>query len=254
MKKYSYSGIDAFGEDNGTFTHPRIEGKETIKVAALTDPDAARILKKLAKGMPIVWYVDDERANREWFHDYHVNDFAIITFSSREYFSQAMKKSLPCDAIVTDIFFPAHKVTSDEQANQLCSIYKKIEETRVAKLPELWEKEKHFWSLDGFDIAHDAVYKRPPIPVFLFSRKGTLLLNIEDFIDESPTVGNSYWLLEKVDPSSTTEKSKRAARLQRKRIMSILGIRRSRFRKLLDALNIGTGGLSVNMRELIRDD
>lgn len=215
MSNYTYSGIDAFGEDTGSFTYPGIDEKKFISVATLPEADASRTIKKLSGDFPIIWFIDDERANREWFRDFHVNDFSIITFSSRALFSKCLKKDIPCDGIVTDIFFPSNQITNRDDADALLSIYEKMKNAQVRSLHKLWEDERDFWSLDGFSIAHDAVYKKPPIPVFLFSRKATLLLNMEDFIDESPAVGNSYWLLEKIDPSSPIEKSKRAARLQR---------------------------------------
>ena len=252
QSNYYYKGLEAFGDDPGTFYPPMAKDAQPLNLSTLDDNLAKENIKQLSNQLPIIWYVDDERGNREWFRDYHREDFAIVTFSSRHYFSRALAKSIPCDAIVTDIFFPAKPVKDDKQAGELLSIYDEMEECQVSKLPDIWSRQKESWSLDGFSIARDAVYHQPPIPVFLFSRKAAFLLSIDDYLTHPPSIGNSYWLPEKVNPTLSTQSSRKAAQIQRDRIVAILGVRRSRWRKLLDSLSVGSGEGPINMQELVK--
>jgi len=118
-----------------------------------------------------------------------------------------------------------------------------MEETPTSGLPKLWieERDSDRWSLDGFSVAHDAAYHKPPVPVFLFSRKATLLLSVDDFIGEFPTVANSYWLLEKINPTSVTAIARKAAEMQRQRILAVLALRDPAWKKLVTSIAIKMG-------------
>ena len=110
------------------------------------------------------------------------------------------------------------------------AIYDLISKSPVSRLPSLWDEQKHNWSLDGFHIARivaDAAKDRAErIPVLLFSRKATMLLGVDDWLGEpSDVVANTYWLLEKVDPSIDPESADKAGRIQRDRIVAALSQR-----------------------------
>lgn len=126
-----------------------------------------------------------------------------------------------------------------------------MKNTRVGDLQSLWQKERSQWALDGFDVVRDATQRRSPIPVFLFSRKAALLLNIKDYLGEPPAVANSYWILEKIEPSADVETSKIAARIQRDRIFAVLGTLKTRWRTFLRSLRIGVPGVSMNLEKLV---
>ncbi len=237
MSAYNYSGLAAFGRDCGTFAGFDEDAQDCVDVTTLDDGSARREMKLRAKGYPIVWFVDDERANRQWFRDYHREDFATLTFSGRTHFRKAMARGLPCDAIVTDIFFPAKAVKTAPQADGLLSIYDTIAKTTVGKLPSLWKKQRAHWKLDGFSIAKDGALCKPQIPVFLFSRKALLLLNVDQLGGGPLVVGNSTWLIEKVAPTVPPKTARRAARLQCQRIYATLAHRRKKWHKRLDCLS-----------------
>ena len=243
---------DAFGDDRGTFTSPGIDREQTIHIDTLPDAEAAQVMRQKAAGAPILWLADDERRNREWFRRHHSDVFAVLTLSSRRNLGACLSRSLPCDAIVTDLFFPADTDVSAISAERRLSIYPKIESSRVEQLRELWLEEKHLWALDGFGIASDAGRHNPPIPVFLYSRKAALLLNIDDLPEEVATVENSYWLPEKVSPSSSPPQSRRAALIQQTRIVSILATRRAEFRPLLRSMNIKAGFAGFDVQKFTR--
>lgn len=251
MPDYQYTGQEAFGNDPGTFW---LASEANSGSMLLTGSDVTTVkkeMKHVRSSKPIVWFVDDERASREWFRDYHGLHFGVVTFSGRKYFLTALNRGFVCDAIVTDIFFPAKTVDSDKYAEQLLSIYKKIENKRVGDLKLLWKAERKLWALDGFSVARDAIQRERPIPVFLFSRKAALLLNIKDYLGEPPAVANSYWILEKIEPSADVETSKIAARIQRDRIFAVLGTLKTRWRTFLRSLRIGVPGVSMNLEKLV---
>ncbi len=179
---------------------------------------------------PFIWFVDDEAMNRTWFVKNHREHFGVLTFSSRAHFVNALRSKTPCDAVVTDIFFPANQPTTEEQARELLSIYERIDSCTVANLPKLWVEVRKLWRLDGFDVARDvtdyAKHRKEQIPVLLFSRKATLLLNREDWLRDPPAaVENTFWLLEKIAPTVEGEAARDVAALQRERIMAALRYR-----------------------------
>ncbi|MCK4340361.1 MAG: hypothetical protein KAY37_01390 [Phycisphaerae bacterium] len=252
MPDYQYTGHEAFGDDVGTFWPAPGASFASLQLTGSDGATVKRDLKRTSSSMPIVWFVDDERANREWFRDYHREHFGVVTFSSRQHFRRSLNRGFPCDAIVTDVFFPAEPVRTDEHAQQLLSIYEKMKSRCVDELPSLWSEERYLWKLDGFTVARDAVQREPPIPVFLFSRKATLLLSVDDYMGEPPAVANSYWLLEKVNPTADAATARRAADIQRDRIISVVGVRKSRWRSLLRSLSVGSTGVTVNMEKLVQ--
>lgn len=207
----------AFGDDAGTLwsaraTEPLPLSREVLRRAVLR---------------PIVWFADDERANREWFATHHRRRFTLITFSSRRYVRAALRRRVPCDAVVTDIFFPASPPRSDSQANKLLRIYREIAQSRVRELPSVWRRWRRLWSLDGFavarDVARHARRTRRSTPVFLFSRKAATLLGWREWLGEPvAAIHGSYWILEKIDPNESTTASRRAARIQYNRIVGLL--------------------------------
>ena len=77
-----------------------------------------------------------------------------------------------------------------------------------------------------------------------------MLLSIDDYIGEPLPVGNSYWLLEKVPPTAPAKTATLAARAQTARIIATLGVRRTKWRKLLDSLSIGPSRSAVSLKEL----
>ncbi|NOR66213.1 MAG: hypothetical protein GQ528_02525 [Woeseiaceae bacterium] len=222
MKQYLYDGLEAFGEDRGTFCPPSASTSKTVDTDTVADAALAREVAQGADGRPVVWFVDDERANREWFRDHHRENFATVTFSSHANFRRALARGLPGNAFVTDIFFPATPVASEAQAAELLAVYDAISICEVQNLRKLWAEQQHHWSLDGFRVARDGAAQQPPVPVFLFSRKAPFLLGVEDYISEPRAVANSYWLTEKVAPDSPVEISQTAARVQATRILSVL--------------------------------
>jgi CheY-like chemotaxis protein len=222
MQQYSYDGLEAFGEDRGTFCPPSAVASETFDTDAFDDAALTREIAERADGRPVVWFVDDERANREWFRDHHRERFATVTFSSHANFRRALARGLPGDAFVTDIFFPATPVASEAQAAELLAVYDAISKCEVQNLRELWAEQRRHWSLDGFQVARDGATQQPPVPVFLFSRKAPFLLGVEDYVSEPRAVANSYWLTEKVAPDSPVEISQTAARVQATRILAVL--------------------------------
>jgi len=203
-----------------------------------------------------VWFIDDEYANRAWFVENHRSHFALLTFSDRRYAIAALKADALCDAVVTDIFFPAEPPQDDAHANHLLTIYSEMRASTVADLPAVWERRKAEWSLEGFDIARDvadyAAHRGERIPVLLFSRKASLLLSSHDWlIDPSSAVENTHWMLEKLNPSETGESASRAARIQRDRINAVLRYRQEAapwWRKQLGRFSVGWGPIRYSLR------
>jgi len=250
VNKFRYVGLDAFGEDTGSVWSSTVTSLEPFNVRSADPHSCRKLVRRLARGKPVIWFIDDEKVNRDWFRDYHRGHFVIITFSKREYFEAALDAGLRCDAVVTDIFFPAEYPRDTDGANSLLSVYEKIGNSKVSGLAELWTDEKSNWKLDGFTIAKLIVEKRPQIPVFLFSRKATLLLSIADIHGEMPAVRNSYWLIEKPDPACDKETARRAADIQRARILAVIRLRASWWKKILRSLRIGPSP-SIEVKELI---
>lgn len=242
-------GLDAFGEDAGTLWAEPDSLPMPLTELQKTRRHWQRALTKRLAGRPLVWFVDDERANREWFVERHRPHFALITFSSRRHTSAALQAKTPCDAVVTDLFFPANFPRNDNQANELLALYGEIKRSTVSGLANLWSSRKNAWSLGGFDIARDvadyAVNRKELIPVILFSRKAPLLLGSADWLfSPSSTVENTHWMLEKLDPSETGEAASRAARIQRDRISAVLRYRREAtpwWKRQLGHLSVGWG-------------
>ena len=126
MNRYLYNGLEAFGEDRGTFCPPSAAASKTFDTDAFDDAALTREINQRADGRPIIWFVDDERANREWFRDHHRESFTTVTFSSHANFRRALARGLPGNAFVTDIFFPATPVASEAQAAELLAVYDAI--------------------------------------------------------------------------------------------------------------------------------
>jgi hypothetical protein len=222
MSPYQYSGAEAFGEDKGTLWPPTGSTVQPLVLPSVPIDDAIRLVEEPARSKPVVWFIDDERRNREWFRDHHRDHFTVVTFSGRGWFLAALDAGFACDAVVTDIFFPRTAVTDDQHAERLLGIYGEISSTAVADLPGLWEQRKADWRLDGFTIAQDVLTRTPPIPLFIFSRKATSLLSTTEFLADPPAVRNSRWLIEKVDPSCSQAIAQHAAAIQRDRILSAI--------------------------------
>lgn len=245
--------LSHFGDDPGTlWLDP--SGEPIDLVQFQKQWGWKRCVRRLLKKRAIVWFVDDESANREWFKTHHCRHFGILTFSSRDHFSTALRNGTPCDAVVTDIFFPAREPETDQEANDLLAIYEQISKSRVDELPELWKRVQDDWSLDGFDVARDttaiAKTRKERIPVLLFSRKATLLLNRDEWLDESAAVSNTFWLLEKLDPTVRGDSARRVASIQRDRIVAVLRYRQAVapwWLKLLGRVGLGWGPISVSL-------
>jgi SAM-dependent methyltransferase len=240
------SGVEAFGKDEGT-VHL---GTDTLRVADLWERRGwQRQLRNRLRGRPLVWFVDDELANREWFVRAHRSWAAVLTMSDPSGCDRAFDRGTPCDAVVTDIFFPSAYPATDSEANDLLGIYRRIEGHTVGDLPGLWNAERSRWSLSGFAVARkaDAAARSrgERIPVLLFSRKAALLLGTDDLLGEPVSaVQNSFWLVEKTDPSASADRARRAAAIQRERIIAALRYRRSAapwWRKLFAWTRIGPG-------------
>ena len=186
-------------------------------------------MRKRAKGLPIVWIVDDEQANRDWFVENHRLHFALIIFSSRAHLVMAFQKGVPCDVVVTDVFFPASPPKTSEEEQKLLSIYENIERKTIAELPGLWPEVRSSWQLQGFEIAADVVgwadRRKEIIPVVLYSRKAPLLLTDAEWLKDPKTVRNTYWITEKIDPGQKGDVNRQIASIQRTRINALLSIK-----------------------------
>lgn len=220
----------AFGEEEGTLWVE--SGSRPLPLSEIQKPSKSwlRALRRRLQKRPLVWYVDDECANRDWFVESHRLHFALLTFSSRKHVVAALQAGTLCDAVVTDIFFPAKPPANNEQANRLLRIYEEIFASPVSDLSSVWASRKNECALDGFDIAREvfdyAARRKEHIPVLLFSRKATLLLGSDDWlINPSAAVENAHWMLEKLDPFKAAESARRAASIQRDRINAVLRYR-----------------------------
>ena len=224
---YPYRGLQAFGDDEGTLA----VADHLLDLAAVGGRSGRRRMRRLAGRLPVVWMIDDERANREWFRDAHRDRLAVATFSRRGFFKAALDAGLACDAIVTDIFFPRHPPASDDEADRLLAVYDRIAATPVARLGALWREVAGAWCLDGFEIARDALARavatKEYLPVFLYSRKASLLLGVGELLAEpAAAVRATLWLVEKPEPGGKPALAARAAGMQRERIAAALRARR----------------------------
>lgn len=247
--------VMAFGDDAGTlWAEPDAQSMPLTELQR-TYRSWPKSLRRRVKRRPLVWFVDDERANREWFVEHHRLHFALLTFSCRRYVATALQAGTPCDAVVTDIFFPAKPPVDDRQADQLLAIYSEMGAAKVSDLPSLWNRHKAAWSLDGFDIARDvaehAARRKERIPVLLFSRKAQLLLGSSEwFAHPSSAVENTHWMLEKLDPSDKGADASRAAGIQRDRINAVLRYREKSapwLKRLLRHVSFGYWGISFSL-------
>jgi hypothetical protein len=181
------AGLAVFGEDRGTlWIDP---GSPSVPLSEFQKNGAwKRNLKRRLGKRPLIWFVDDERANRDWFVENHSHHFALLTFNARTHLLSALRSGTLCDAVVTDVFFPASTPADDAQANELLRIYDEMGRSTVSGLPNVWNRHKQAWMLDGFSIARDvfdhAVKRNERIPVLLFSRKATLLFNSGEWLFE----------------------------------------------------------------------
>jgi hypothetical protein len=256
MMPDGHTGLAAFGEDAGTLWVESDSEPLPLSELQRTDKSWRKTLKKRLRKRPLVWFVDDEFANRAWFIQNHRAHFALLTLSSRKRVTAALNASMICDAVVTDIFFPAKPPKDDAQANHLLSIYSEMQASTVSDLPSIWNRWKGEWSLEGFDIARDiadyAALHNERIPVLLFSRKAPLLLTSHDWlIDPSAAVENTHWMLEKLNPSEIGESGNLAARIQRDRINAVLRYRQEAvpwWRKQLAHLSVGYGPVRYSLR------
>ncbi len=255
-----HQGRVAFGDDRGTLWTPYKTGDESLPFHDLSGRLARRELPHFVRRKPFVWLVDDELRNRQWFRDAHRDHFAVVTFSNRSFFIKAFDKGLPCDAVVTDVFFPKEPVADNDAGNQLLQIYDDIETTPTGKLHNVWRQHVAKWRLDGFDILRDvrhaAQKSRRSIPVFLYSRKALLLLAVEE-LDGTPPVpiGYSYWLVEKPNPAKVSDPGK-PMRAQRDRIVSALRARQTAaplWARALSLIGIRVGCLTLSLAPLIQE-
>jgi hypothetical protein len=251
-----HTGLSAFGEDAGTLWVESDSRPLPLSELQSTEKSWQKGLRKRLGKRPLVWFIDDEYANRAWFVENHRSHFALLTFSNRRYVVAALRVETLCDAVVTDIFFPAESPRDDIHANQLMTIYSEIQASAVADLPSLWDRWKAEWSLAGFDIARDVAdygaRRDERIPVLLFSRKAPLLLSSHDWLlNPSSAVENTHWMLEKLNPSETGESASRAARIQRDRINAVLRYRQEAapwWKKQLGRFSIGWGPIRYSLR------
>ena len=103
------------------------------------------------------------------------------------------------------------------------------------------------------DVADYAAKRREHIPALLFSRKAAVLLHRgEDWLaDPSSAVENTHWMLEKLDPAQFGEGSRRAASIQRDRIVAALKYRQasgSWWSKVLGRLSLSWGPVRYSLR------
>lgn len=242
-------GLAAFGEDQGSlWVDPDSQPMPLIELQR-THRSWRRALRKRIGRRPLVWFVDDEKANRKWFVENHRSHFALLTFSGREHVVRALHTGTLCDAVVTDLFFPATPPRDAAHADHLLTIYSEIERSTVSGLTQVWDRWKSEWALDGLDIARDvaehAMRFHERIPVLLYSRKAPLLLRCSDWLDSpSLAVENTHWMLEKLDPSQSGEIASRATRIQHDRINAVLRYRRVAapwWKRQLGRISIGYG-------------
>lgn len=218
-----------FGADRGTLWSV-LDEQVQVAPAGKSQSQLRKDLRNRANKLAIVWFVDDEKANRQWFVKMHRQHFAVVTFSSRDFVSQALNLGVPCDIVVTDVFFAANTPASEKDEQELLRIYDDIEKTTIANLPALWPAVRKDWVLSGFDIARDvaaaAERRKETIPVVLFSRKAPLLLTDDEWLSAPhDAVKNTFWMTEKVDPMTEGQVANRIAGIQRDRLTAYLELK-----------------------------
>src|SRR5206468_12687158 len=113
---------------------------------------------KHAGDRPILFLVDDESRNREWFARAHRESFCVVSFSGRSHFKAALDKKFPVDAVVTDLFFPRIPPVDEKAAADVLGLYEQLENCPFKDVPAVWARDhRSRWSLEGFDIARDVV-------------------------------------------------------------------------------------------------
>lgn len=219
-----------FGDDPGTLWQTSGSGVLVANIAT-SERTRAKELRKRSNRLPIVWIVDDERDSRGWFVANHHQHYALVTFSSREHVVAALQAGLPCDLVVTDIFFPAKLPSTADEETTLLRIYDEIENTTIAGLDKLWAKVRPSWQLLGFAVARDvaaaAIRRKEKIPIVLYSRKAPLLLGDEEWLSDPDAVRATHWMTEKIDPTKTGDVVRKVADIQRNRINALLLLKRN---------------------------
>lgn len=252
--------LSEFGDDPGTWWPSAGEG---VRVAQMVTPGQSlrRELRKRVSGLPIVWAIDDERSSRAWFVQHHRQHWALITFSSREHAVEALRVDVPCDIVITDVFFPAKTPNTLAEEQVLLSIYDKIEATTIAKLPNLWADVRNSWQLHGFTVAQDVVEwarrRKRVIPVILYSRKAPLLLDDNEWLADAAAVRNTHWMTEKIDPSGAVDVTRRIVGIQRNRVNALLNLtQRSApwWMKALSGLGVKIGPFEYSLARLAGSD
>ena len=79
---YRYTGLAALGADRGTLWLPDQQGGGGQPVYGGAPRPLRRLVRRLSGGRRVIWFVDDERGNREWFRDYHKVHFSGVTTRS----------------------------------------------------------------------------------------------------------------------------------------------------------------------------
>lgn len=221
--------MSEFGDDPGTLWSSSGESVRITQVAS-SERSIRRELRKRVSGLPIVWVVDDEKASRNWFVQNHRQHYALITFSSRPHVVQALRTNVPCDIVVTDVFFPAKLPSTEDEERALLSIYEEIEATTIARLSNLWAGVRKSWQLEGFAVAQDVVEwarrHKVLIPIILYSRKAPLLLDDNEWLADPEAVRHTYWMTEKIQPNQTGDLARKIAGIQRNRINGLLTLKR----------------------------
>jgi hypothetical protein len=242
-----------FGDDPGTLWPTKGDGVRISNVAT-SPPSVHRELRKRVNHLPIVWIVDDEKANRNWFVSNHREHYALITFSARTHVVQALGTNVPCDLVVTDVFFAAKTPTTEVEERELLRVYDRIEETTISQLAGLWEEVRESWQLYGFTIARDVVEwarrRKQVIPVVLYSRKAPLLLTDQEWLSDPDAVRNTYWMTEKIDPNQTGDVVRKIADIQRNRINALLNVKQKSapwWMKTLSGLGIKLGPFQYSL-------
>jgi hypothetical protein len=242
-----------FGDDPGTIWPMEGHGIRIDGVAS-SQWSRRRKLRKRAKRLPIVWIVDDEQASRRWFVENHRHHYALITFSSRDHVVGTLHTRVPCDIVVTDVFFPAKTPSTQGEEHALLTVYEKIEQTTIAKLPDLWNEVRESWQLHGFTVARDvvewSVRTKNKVPVILYSRKAPLLLSDDEWLSDPAAVRNTYWMTEKIDPNQTGDVVRRIADIQRNRINALLTLKQDSapwWMKVLSGVGLTFGPFQYSM-------
>jgi hypothetical protein len=241
-----------FGDDPGTLW----TSGDGIRIehVATSPRTLRRELRKRAHRLPIVWIVDDEQASRNWFVENHRHHYALITFSSRDRVVKALQANVPCDIVVTDVFFPAKTPRSQGEEQALLSVYERIEQTTISKLPDLWDEVRKSWQLHGFTVARDVVEwaarRKEAVPVILYSRKAPLLLSDDEWLADPAAVRNTYWMTEKIDPNQTGDVVRRIADIQRNRINALLTLKQEsapQWMKVLSGFGLTVGPFQYSL-------